>query len=166
VNLSPKQLSSPDLLSHVERALADSGIEPSTLRLELTETTLLEDTAAVESSLAALNALGTRLVLDDFGIGFSSLGHLKRLSLSAIKLDRSFVENLGTDSDDAAIVRAVAQMADAVGINVVAEGVETEDQLREVEALGCGYAQGFCLSEPVPAGEVDALLKQPLKALT
>jgi diguanylate cyclase (GGDEF)-like protein len=166
VNLSPKQLGSPDLLSHIRGALEDSGIEPSTLRLELTESTLLEDTAAVEASLESLKALGTRLVLDDFGIGFSSLGYLKRLPLSAIKLDRSFVENLDTDSDDAAIVQAVAQMADALEINVVAEGVETEGQLREVEALGCGYAQGFCLSEPVPAGEVDALLKQPLKALT
>ncbi len=166
VNLSPKQLGSPDLLSHIKGALEDSGIEASTLRLELTESTLLEDTEAVEGCLRSLKALGTRLVLDDFGIGFSSLGYLKRLPLSAIKLDRSFVENLDTDSDDAAIVRAVAQMADALEINVVAEGVETAEQLREVEALGCGYAQGFCLSEPVPAGEVDALLKQPLKALT
>ena len=166
VNLSPRQLGSPDLLSHIEGALLDSGIEPSTLRLELTESTLLEDTAAVEASLQSLKALGVKLVLDDFGIGFSSLGYLKRLPLSAIKLDRSFVENLDTDSDDAAIVQAVAQMARALEINVVAEGVETEEQLRAVEALGCGYAQGFCLSEPVPAGEVDTLLGQPLRALT
>ena len=166
VNLSAKQLGGPDLLSHITVALDDSGIEASTLRLELTETTLLEDTTAVETSLQSLKALGVKLVLDDFGIGFSSLGYLKRLPLSAIKLDRSFVENLETDSNDAAIVQAVAQMAQALEINVVAEGVETSEQLREVEALGCGYAQGFCLSEPVPAGEVDALLKQPLKALT
>jgi EAL domain-containing protein (putative c-di-GMP-specific phosphodiesterase class I) len=166
VNLSPRQLVGPDLLGHIQAAIRSSGIDPSTLRLELTENSLLEDNEAVEASLASLKAIGTRLVLDDFGIGFSSLGYLKRLPLSAIKLDRSFVENLTEDADDAAIVRAVTQMADALGINVVAEGVESEEQLREVEALGCGYAQGFYYTEPVPAGEVEALLSQPLKALS
>jgi diguanylate cyclase (GGDEF)-like protein len=165
VNLSPRQLAGPDLLGHIQGALKSSGIEASTLRLELTENSLLEDTEAIEACLQSLKALGTRLVLDDFGIGFSSLGYLKRLPLSAIKLDRTFVENLTEDADDAAIVQAVTQMADALGINVVAEGVETEEQLREVEALGCGYAQGFYFTEPVPAGEVENLLTQPLKAL-
>jgi diguanylate cyclase (GGDEF)-like protein len=165
VNLSPRQLADPDLLRHIEGALKSTGIEASTLRLELTENTLLEDTEAVEASLASLRDLGTRLVLDDFGIGFSSLGYLKRLPLSAIKLDRSFVENLTRDENDAAIVRAVAEMTGALGINVVAEGVETEDQLRAVEELGCGYAQGYFFARPVPADELDVLLAEPVHAL-
>jgi diguanylate cyclase (GGDEF)-like protein len=166
VNLSPRQLGSPDLLGDIKGALGASGIEASTLRLELTENTLLEDTEAVEASLESLRALGTRLVLDDFGIGFSSLGYLKRLPLSAIKLDRSFVEHLTRDSDDAAIVQAVSHMAEALGINVVAEGVETEDQLRAVEELGCGYAQGYFFARPAPADELESVLADPIQALS
>ncbi|MGH2955710.1 MAG: putative bifunctional diguanylate cyclase/phosphodiesterase [Solirubrobacterales bacterium] len=165
VNLSARQLADPALPGHVEQALRVSDIDPSTLRLELTESTLLEDTAPLERTLASLKRLGCRLVLDDFGIGFSSLGYLTRLPLSAIKLDRSFVEKLADSADHEAIVRAINEMADAIGIRVVAEGVETEDQLRAVQALGCGYAQGFYFAEPVPAGEVDALLNAPSTAL-
>jgi EAL domain-containing protein (putative c-di-GMP-specific phosphodiesterase class I) len=165
VNLSARQLADPDLLGHVEQTLGTSGIDPSTLTLELTESTLLEDISSVERTLDALERLGCRLVLDDFGIGFSSLGYLTRLPLSAIKLDRSFIEKLDGSAENAAIVRAVTEMADAIGIGVVAEGVETEDQLQAVQALGCGYAQGYYYTEPVPARELDALLNAPLKAL-
>ena len=101
-----------------------------------------------------------RLVLDDFGVGFSSLGYLKRLPLSMVKLDRTFVENVTDSSDDAAIVRAVSEMAETIGIGVVAEGVETEEQVRVARELGCGYAQGFHFSEPVPASYVERLLAQ------
>jgi diguanylate cyclase (GGDEF)-like protein len=164
VNLSARQLTDPDLLGHVEQGLRVSGIDPATLKLELTESTLLEDIASVERTLDALQGLGCRLVLDDFGIGFSSLGYLTRLPLDAIKLDRSFVQKLGGSREDEAIVRAVSEMADAIGIVVVAEGVETEDQLEAVTALGCGYAQGFYYAEPAPVEELDAVLSSPLKA--
>jgi diguanylate cyclase (GGDEF)-like protein len=164
VNLSARQIADPQLVGSISAALRTSGLDAGTLRLELTESTLIEDTESVERTLQSLKELGARLVLDDFGIGFSSLGYLKRLPLSAIKLDRSFVEHLTEDSDDAAIVHAVTEMAQALNISVVAEGVETEEQLQAVRALGCGYAQGFYFARPVPVGELEALLSEPLKA--
>jgi EAL domain-containing protein (putative c-di-GMP-specific phosphodiesterase class I) len=119
----------------------------------------------VERTLESLKGLGVHLVLDDFGVGFSSLGYLKRLPLSMIKLDRTFVENLTEGSHDAAIVRAVSQMADTIGIGVVAEGVETESQVQMASTLGCGYAQGFHFSEPVPASHVERVLNEPMPAI-
>ncbi len=165
VNLSARQIADPDLLSHIEGSVRANRIDPSTLWLELTESTLLDETTFVERTLEALKGLGVRLVLDDFGVGFSSLGYLKRLPLSMIKLDRSFVENLADSSHDAAIVRAVSEMADTIGIGVVAEGVETEDQVLMASALGCGYAQGFHFAEPVPAAHIERLLEQPMPAI-
>jgi EAL domain-containing protein (putative c-di-GMP-specific phosphodiesterase class I) len=161
VNLSARELADPLLEESVARALETSGIVPSALRLELTESTLLEHSAALERTLQNLKGLGVGLVLDDFGVGFSSLGYLKRLPLSAIKLDRSFVENLAEGSEDVAIVRAVTDMAEALDMGVVAEGIETPEQLEAVEELGCGYAQGFHFSRPVPADMVEDLLSAP-----
>ncbi len=165
VNLSARQIADPDLLSHIEGSVRANRIDPSSLWLELTETTLLDDTVFVERTLESLKGLGVRLVLDDFGVGFSSLGYLKRLPLSMIKLDRSFVENLTEGSHDAAIVRAVNEMADTIGIGVVAEGLETEEQVRMARALGCGFAQGFHFSEPVPVSYVEGLLEQPMPSI-
>ena len=161
VNISARELADPQLEDSVARALATSGIDPSTLRIELTESTLLEHSAALERTLENLKSLGVELVLDDFGVGFSSLGYLKRLPLSAIKLDRSFIENLADGTEDVAIVQAVTQMAGALNMGVVAEGVDTDEQLQAVEELGCGYAQGFHFSKPVPADMVEDLLRAP-----
>jgi diguanylate cyclase (GGDEF)-like protein len=166
VNLSARQIADPDLLSHIEGSVRANRIDPSNLWLELTETTLLDETSFVERTLESLTGLGVRLVLDDFGVGFSSLGYLKRLPLAMIKLDRTFVENLTEGSHDAAIVRAVNEMADTIGIGVVAEGIETDEQLRMATTLGCGFAQGFHFSEPVPVGHIERLLEQPLPALS
>ena len=116
----------------------------------------------MERTLGSLQRLGVCLVLDDFGVGFSSLGYLKRLPLSIVKLDRSFVENVTDSPNDAAIVRAVSDMAETIGIGVVAEGVENADQVRVARELGCGYAQGFHFSEPVPASYAERLLASPL----
>ena len=162
VNLSGRQIADPDLLSHIEGSVRANRIDPSSLWLELTETTLLDDTAFVERTLESLEHLGVRLVLDDFGVGFSSFGYLKRLPLSMIKLDRTFVENLAEGSHDAAIIRAVNEMADTIGIGVVAEGVKTEQQVRMARALGCGFAQGFHFSEPVPASRVKVCSSGPM----
>jgi diguanylate cyclase (GGDEF)-like protein len=164
VNLSACQLADPELIAHVEGSIKANGIEPSTLWLELTESTLLDETAYVERMLGALKRLGVRLVLDDFGVGFSSLGYLKRLPLSMVKLDRTFVENLTSSPHDAAIVRAVSEMANTIGIGVVAEGIETEEQVRVARDLGCGYAQGFHFAEPVPASYVEQILAGPIPA--
>jgi diguanylate cyclase (GGDEF)-like protein len=162
VNLSGRQLADPELIPHIEGSIRGNGIEPSTLWLELTESTVLDDTAYVERTLVALGRLGVRLVLDDFGVGFSSLGYLKRLPLSMVKLDSTFVQNVTDSAYDAAIVRAVSDMAETIGIGVVAEGVETEEQVRVARDLGCGYAQGFHFAEPVPASYVEQLLAGPV----
>ena len=127
---------------------------------------MLDDTAYVERTLDALGRLGVRVVLDDFGVGFSSLGYLKRLPLSMVKLDRTFVENVTDSAFDAAVVRAVSDMAETIGIGVVAEGVETDEQLRVARDLGCGYAQGFHFAEPVPASSVERMLARPVPVST
>jgi diguanylate cyclase (GGDEF)-like protein len=162
VNLSARQLADPELTSHIEGSIKANGIAAETLWLELTETALLDDTAPCERSLTNLSRIGVRLALDDFGVGFSSLGYLKRLPLSMIKLDRTFVENVTDNPHDAAIVRAVSEMADTIGIDVVAEGVETDEQVRMARELGCGYAQGYHFAEPVPASYVERLLARPI----
>jgi EAL domain-containing protein (putative c-di-GMP-specific phosphodiesterase class I) len=158
VNISARQLADPNLISHIEGSIKANGIDPATLCLELTETALLDETHSCERTMANLSAIGVRLALDDFGVGFSSLGYLKRLPLSMIKLDRTFIENVTDNPHDAAIVRAVSEMADTIGIDVVAEGVETDEQVRMAHDLGCGFAQGFHFAEPVPASYVERLL--------
>ncbi|MGZ5331406.1 MAG: putative bifunctional diguanylate cyclase/phosphodiesterase [Solirubrobacterales bacterium] len=160
VNLSARQVADPELVSCVGRAVRQSGIDPSALRLELTETTLFEEGEDPAAGLGALRALGVMLVLDDFGTGFSSLGYLKRLPLSGIKLDRSFIVNLTEGGEDAVIVRTVTRMASALGLDVCAEGVETAQQLAAVRDLGCSHAQGFYFGHPAPAAEITQQLER------
>jgi diguanylate cyclase (GGDEF)-like protein len=158
VNLSGRQVGDPQLLPTVSAAVEESGIDPATLSLELTESVLFAESGVSERTLSSLRALGVRLVLDDFGSGFSSLGYLKRFPLDGIKLDRSFIEHVADGLADAQIVRAVVQMARALGLEIVAEGVETADQLSAVRNLGCHQAQGFYFMPPLPADEMPALL--------
>ena len=137
------------------------------IALEITETVLVEDTAAAGETLHALQELGVKLVLDDFGTGFSSLGYVKRFPLSFLKIDGSFVADLGRNGRDAAIVSAIAEMARALGARVVAEGVETEDQLAGVRKLGCELAQGYLFARPLPAHKIDGLLRtDPWRLIT
>jgi diguanylate cyclase (GGDEF)-like protein len=161
VNLSALQLADPDLTRLVAGTVEASGIASRTLSLELTESLLLADSDAPERALESLKGLGVRLALDDFGIGFSSLGYLKRFPLDAIKLDRSFIENVAHGTADAVIVRSVVDMAAALEIEVVAEGVETKDQVEVVRGLGCGQAQGFFFTPPVVGKQVAELLAAP-----
>jgi diguanylate cyclase (GGDEF)-like protein len=167
VNVSARQLADPELPQVLERVIAKSGIDPATLSIELTESVLLEEFGAPERVLRSLKELGLRLALDDFGIGFSSLGYLKRLPLDSIKIDRTFVENLSFGSPEAAIVQAVSGMAGALELEVVAEGVETAEQLETIRDLGCGHAQGFHFTRPVERPDVDDLLvEQPWVGLS
>ncbi len=129
VNLSPAQLLSPTMPAAVERALASSGLEPYFLCLEITERTLMVDGPATAASIAALSGMGVRLAIDDFGTGYSSLSYLRLLPVDSLKVDAVFVEGLGRRRDDKAIVGAVIQMAHALGMGVVAEGVESEEQV-------------------------------------
>jgi diguanylate cyclase (GGDEF)-like protein len=148
VNLSPRQLMQQDLPAVVGAALLESGVDPQRLTLELTESILVEDSEMVGVTLAELKKIGVRLGLDDFGTGYSALGYLKRFPFDIVKVDRSFVRGLGEDAGDSAIVGAVLGMARALGMEVVAEGIETETQLACLRELGAEYGQGFYFARP------------------
>ncbi len=149
VNLSPRQLSDPDLLDRFRRILADEACPGSLLELEITESGLADDPGAAAELLVALEALGITVAVDDFGTGHSSLAHLKRFPLHVLKIDRSFVMGLPEDENDLAIVRAVAALAESLGLGLVAEGVETPEQLALLQQMGCPEIQGFLLGRPV-----------------
>jgi diguanylate cyclase (GGDEF)-like protein/PAS domain S-box-containing protein len=157
VNLSARQLR-PDLPATVGRILDETGLDHDLLELEITETTLLGDADACACTLRKLKALGVRLVLDDFGTGVSSLHAIKRLTIEALKIDRSFIAGVADDGEDAAIVSAMLSMASALDINATAEGVESREQLAHLRAQGCEQAQGYLFSRPVPARELGPVL--------
>jgi predicted signal transduction protein with EAL and GGDEF domain len=159
VNVSARQLSQPELPTIVAQALSDTGLSARDLAIEVTETALIEDSSVPAASLRALRSLGVKILLDDFGTGYSSLSHLQRFPIDALKIDRSFVMHLGEGEDNRAIVQAIAAMASALGLEVVAEGVETAEQGAEACALGCGLAQGYYFARPAPPAEIEALLR-------
>jgi diguanylate cyclase (GGDEF)-like protein len=151
VNLSARQLVDPGLLPLVRDALGRSGVDPTSISLEITESVLMGDVAASGSVLAELKALGLRLYVDDFGTGYSSLTYLQRFPVDGVKVDRSFVAGLGTSADADAIVRAVIGLAHGLGLTAVAEGVETQQQLDRLIDLRCDVAQGYHLGRPSAA---------------
>jgi diguanylate cyclase (GGDEF)-like protein/PAS domain S-box-containing protein len=154
VNVSARQLFRADLAALVRSALAESGLPPYRLILEITESAVMDDVSTAARVLGALRATGVRLVLDDFGTGHSALGHLKRLPLDGLKIDRSFVQGIGNDADDEAIVRAIVELAGTLRLSVVAEGVERAEQVRFLAEVGCRTAQGFLFGRPAPAEEL------------
>jgi diguanylate cyclase (GGDEF)-like protein len=158
VNVSGRQLARPEFLSEVEAALENSGLLPGTLGLEITESVLLKDASLPRSTLEAARGLGVRVLLDDFGTGYSSLSRLKGIPVDAIKVDRSFVDGLGAEEDDTAIVSAIVDIADSLGLGTIAEGVETFEQLEALEGLGCHGAQGYLFAAPMCAAEFEELL--------
>ncbi|MCB1248953.1 MAG: EAL domain-containing protein [Acidimicrobiales bacterium] len=158
VNLAARQLSQPDLLDQVVAAIDAGGLEPRDLCLEITETALMDDPEWGLATLARLHDLGVRLAIDDFGTGYSSLAYLKQFPVDIVKVDQSFVQGLGVDPGDEAIVRAVVAMSDALGLDVVAEGVETVDQLEALRAMGVCRVQGYLFSRAVPPEDLLALL--------
>ncbi len=158
VNLSARQLDQPNLAGMVGDVLAGTGLAPEHLTLEITETALMTNTEAAVTVLNALKKLGVMLAIDDFGTGFSSLAYLRELPLDVLKVDKSFVDGLGMSKDDEAIVGAVINLAHTLSLRVIAEGVETEDQLEVLRDLGCDYAQGFLFSRPVPEADLAQAL--------
>jgi diguanylate cyclase (GGDEF)-like protein len=156
VNLSSRQLSNPDLAEHVRSALDDTGADAAGLCFEITENVLMDDAEATMGAITALKRLGVGLSIDDFGTGYSSLGYLKRFPVEAVKVDRSFIDGLGSDPEDSAIVAAVISLGHALGLTVIAEGVETDRQLAELAALGCDAAQGYLFARPGPGADVAA----------
>ena len=153
VNVSAHQLRKPGFLEIVKNALQDSCLDPGLLEIEITESALMEDEAAVKDTLDGLKRLGVRLSLDDFGTGYSSLGQLSRLPLDGIKIDRCFLANVGSGTEGAAIFPAVVAMAGRLGLTVTAEGVETPEQKSFLESQDCDYLQGYLISPPLEADE-------------
>jgi diguanylate cyclase (GGDEF)-like protein len=160
VNLSPAQFRSPGLVQVVLGALAASGLAADRLELEITESTLLQDSEATLSTLYQLRALGVRIAMDDFGTGYSSLSYLQSFPFDKIKIDRTFVKDIADGAGSLNIVRAVAAMANGLGMETTAEGVETKAQLDTVRAEGCTEIQGFVFSRPLPADKVEQFLRQ------
>ena len=159
VNLSAVQVTRRSLPDIVASVLRTTGLDPACLSLEITETVMVRDADGLGEVLKALKALGVRLVLDDFGTGYSSLSYLTRLPLDVLKVDRSFVDGLGSEPRDTEITETIIAMSRALSLEVVAEGVETADHVRELSRLGCGMAQGFHFSRAVPAEEITRALE-------
>ena len=158
VNLSTLQFSQKDLLMQIGMILDETGIAPWHLDLELTEATVMDDIAAAATTLRLLHKAGIRISIDDFGTGYSSLNNLKRFPIRSVKIDRSFIRDITTDSDDAGIIKAIITMAHGMGLRVVAEGVETAAQFAFLDNLLCDEYQGFLFSPPVPKIEAGSLL--------
>jgi EAL domain-containing protein (putative c-di-GMP-specific phosphodiesterase class I) len=158
VNLSPRQFQESGLVSQVEAALAANGLPAELLIFEITETMVMEDLSGAREVMKKLNRLGVRLAIDDFGTGHSSLAYLKQFPVHEVKVDRAFIQGVAESQVDLAIVRAIIDLAQAIGLSAVAEGVEIEDQAAELNMLGCPVGQGFYFSQPLPAGEFGELL--------
>jgi diguanylate cyclase (GGDEF)-like protein len=159
VNLSPAQFKNPHLATTIRGALKASGLSPDRLILEITESVLLQDTPATLRILDRLHSLGLSIALDDFGTGYSSIGYLRSFPFDTLKIDRSFIHDLGIKPDALAIVHTIVDLGRALGMSVIAEGVETTDQLATLQAERCTEVQGYLFSEPLPAKDIPALIK-------
>lgn len=159
VNLSPRQFAAPGLVDHLVGALADSELPAELVELEITEGMLMQQSPLIHDTFFCVRDLGCRFSIDDFGTGYSSLSYLRRFPVSTLKIDRSFVADIMTDNDDAAIVRTIIAMAHNLKMEIVAEGVETQEQFDFLRANGCELAQGYLLARPMPAEDIPELLK-------
>ena len=159
VNLSPGQFREGAITVMIENTLAETGLDPSWLEIELTEGVMLDNSEVAMNSLRRLHQLGVSFSLDDFGTGYSSLAYVKRLPIQRLKIDQSFVHRLGQDGQDEAIVRAVIDLGHSLNLKVTAEGVETAEQLARLHQLGCDEAQGDLISPPLPAEDFHVLFQ-------
>ncbi|MGZ7033547.1 MAG: putative bifunctional diguanylate cyclase/phosphodiesterase, partial [Thermoanaerobaculia bacterium] len=159
INLSPRQFNHPGLLELLDRAVSDNGVPGHVLQVEITERTALGDLERTLRVLADLHARGIRVAIDDFGIGYSSLAYLKQLTIDALKIDKAFLTEVPSGRDGA-IVAAVIAMGHALGLTVIAEGVERQDQMNFLREHGCDVCQGFLFSEPTTAAEITRMRRQ------
>jgi diguanylate cyclase (GGDEF)-like protein len=158
VNLTAREFADPFLVDDVESILSDTGLSPRRLKLEILETALLDASSETVATLARIRALGVDLVLDDFGTGYSTLSYLQKFPLNTIKIDRAFVQRIGSEEDSGELVRAIVSVASTLSMDVTAEGIETAEQLAGVRALACQRGQGYFFSRPIEASEVEAWL--------
>lgn len=161
VNLSPRQLIEGHITETISRILAETGTPAAKIVLEVTETAMMQEIKKSAIILEELRHLGLKIAVDDFGTGYSSLAYLKRLPINTIKIDRSFVRDVTIDTDDAAITRTIIAMGHNLGLRVVAEGVETNEQMRFLQECGCDEVQGFLIATPLPAGEIIEYIQRP-----
>ena len=159
VNLSGRQLAQPSLIDDVRAALTRSGLEPRLLKLEITESVAVADTAANRAALSGLRDLGVQLAIDDFGAGYAALSYLRRFPVGTLKIDRSFVDDLGRDSRTTAMVRGLIAFAKSLGLSVTGEGIETPEQSALLRAMGCDSGQGYLFARPLAPAQLESLLK-------
>jgi EAL domain-containing protein (putative c-di-GMP-specific phosphodiesterase class I) len=155
VNLSPRQFTDKNLVTGIRQMLEVSKLPPHQLELELTESMLMLDTEYTHGVLRALKDMGLALSIDDFGTGYSSLAYLKQFTLDFLKIDKQFIDNLTTSTKDAAIATSIIQLGHNLGLEVIAEGVETEEQMTLLQERGCDYVQGYYFGRPLPVAEVE-----------
>jgi len=158
INVSGRDLVDSRFAHDVGRWLAEYGLDPSRLHVEITEGTIMSERVRAQAVLTRLGELGAMIAVDDFGTGYSSLGHLRDLPVDVLKIDKSFVLNMGTEPGDAAIVRSTIDLAHSLGLTTIAEGVETADAVEQLTALGCDAVQGYAISRPLPAADLTAWL--------
>jgi len=162
VNLSGRQFSEANLAESITEILNDTGLAPEFLQLEITESVIMQNASTTTKILQALKQLGVELAIDDFGTGYSSLSYLKRFPIDVLKIDRSFVRDITSDPDDASIVSTIITLAHSLNLNVIAEGVETEEQASFLKTRSCDITQGYLYSKPIPADEMRVLLDKPI----
>jgi EAL domain-containing protein (putative c-di-GMP-specific phosphodiesterase class I) len=158
VNLSGKQFLQPDLIEQIKSILRETQLDARNVKLEITETVVMENVEVATNMLRQIRALGIELSIDDFGTGYSSLSYLHRFPLNTLKVDRSFVTQMQGNNENTEIVRTIVTLARTLGMDVIAEGVETPEQLAQLRALDCKYGQGYYLSKPRPAKEAEKLI--------
>jgi EAL domain-containing protein (putative c-di-GMP-specific phosphodiesterase class I) len=162
VNLSVKQCSQTDLVQKVANVLQHTGLAPSHLKLELTESMIVEDANSTSAMLSELRALGVQVQIDDFGTGYSSLGYLQKLPIDTLKIDRTFVSRIGNNGSGGEIVQTILALAHDLGMKVVAEGIETDEQLSKLKAMACEYGQGYLFTKPIDSQAASMLLAKSL----
>ncbi|MBV8151677.1 MAG: EAL domain-containing protein, partial [Candidatus Eremiobacteraeota bacterium] len=159
LNLSPRQFRQTGLVHRIEEVCAAEGIDPAQLEIEITEGAMMADVAGAIPMLDQIKTLGCMISIDDFGTGYSSLAYVKQLPVDYLKIDRSFVRDLAVDLADQAIAKTIVTMSHSLGLRVIAEGVETQEQLEFLKQLDCDEIQGFLLGKPMPSDDLNALLR-------
>jgi EAL domain-containing protein (putative c-di-GMP-specific phosphodiesterase class I) len=166
VNVSARQFADVGFADSVRQVLTESGLESQALMLELTETALLLRDERLHSDLAELKTIGVRLAIDDFGTGYSSLSYLRDLPIDVVKMDRSFVEGIADSDQSLAVAEGIVQIARTLNLEVVAEGIETEEQRDLLRSMGCHYGQGYLLAMPMPVTQAEELVRSGLSSAT
>ena len=163
INLSGRHFTHPDVVEHIDHVLRQTGVNPRSIKLEITETAVMDNAERAATVLKRIKDLGVQLSIDDFGTGYSSLSYLQRFPIDTLKIDRSFVRSMEDGRQNGEIVKAILALAEAMNLSVVAEGIESVHQLHQLRILNCQYGQGYLFSHPLPVSEIEVLLENPTR---